>query len=326
MKARRLKQLRIKRVDLVPRGANQEAHVLLFKADEMSDEQKALWSTAEVNNLPDSSFAVIEPGGKKDSEGKTTPRSLRHLPYKGPDGKVDLPHLRNALARLPQSDLSTEMKDKARTKLEAAAREAGVGDYGKDKQKAAPAAKEKHMPEDLEKLQKDLDAAMKLAQEESDKRAAVEKSLKDQGETIETLKKRLDESEAEIKKAQDAAKLAEFKKAVDEFEHLPIKADVFAPVLKACNEALTPEQYTELTRVLKAADAAGAKYFVEEGAPGEGRQSSASEQLTTKAEELMKADSKLSLGEATVKAARQNPKLAERARRESMVTASAEEN
>lgn len=62
----------------------------------------AVWSTAYVNNLPDSSFFHISEGGEKDEEGKTKPRSLRHLPYKGDDGKVDLPHLRNAIARAPQ--------------------------------------------------------------------------------------------------------------------------------------------------------------------------------------------------------------------------------
>jgi hypothetical protein len=89
------------------------------------------WSTAYINSLPDSCFAYIEPGGKKDDEGKTVPRSLRHLPFKDENGKVDLPHLRNALARLPQSNLSTEAKAKARAKLIAAAKEHGVGDYDK---------------------------------------------------------------------------------------------------------------------------------------------------------------------------------------------------
>lgn len=62
----------------------------------------AVWSTAYVNNLPDGSFFYIEPGGEKDEEGKTKPRTLRHLPYKDETGKVDLPHLRNAIARAPQ--------------------------------------------------------------------------------------------------------------------------------------------------------------------------------------------------------------------------------
>jgi hypothetical protein len=62
----------------------------------------AVWSTSYVNSLPDSCFLYIEPGGSKDSEGKTTPRSKRHLPYKNANGSIDLPHLRNAIARIPQ--------------------------------------------------------------------------------------------------------------------------------------------------------------------------------------------------------------------------------
>lgn len=65
---------------------------------------KAVWSTAAINDLPDSSFLYVESGGEKDDDGKTTPRSLRHFPYKDASGKVDLPHLRNAIARIPQSN------------------------------------------------------------------------------------------------------------------------------------------------------------------------------------------------------------------------------
>jgi hypothetical protein len=64
--------------------------------------EHSVWTTAYVNNLPDSSFLWIDSGGKKDSGGKTEPRSLRHLPYKDINGKIDLPHLRNAIARIPQ--------------------------------------------------------------------------------------------------------------------------------------------------------------------------------------------------------------------------------
>lgn len=68
---------------------------------ELAEIDKAKWTTAYINTLPDSSFAYIEAGGKKDKEGKTIPRSLRHLPYKDASGKIDLPHLRNAIARAP---------------------------------------------------------------------------------------------------------------------------------------------------------------------------------------------------------------------------------
>jgi hypothetical protein len=64
---------------------------------------KAEWTAAFINDLPDSAFAYVESGGEKDEGGKTAPRSLRHFPHHGADGAVDLPHLRNALARAPQS-------------------------------------------------------------------------------------------------------------------------------------------------------------------------------------------------------------------------------
>jgi cation transport regulator ChaB len=95
--------------------------------------KEAVWDSGYINDLPDSAFAAIESGGKK-VDGKTEPRSLRHLPYKGADGKVDLPHLRNALARLDQTQLSSALKAEARTKLEAAAKHAGVGDSGPAKE------------------------------------------------------------------------------------------------------------------------------------------------------------------------------------------------
>ena len=80
----------------------------------------AKWSRKFINDLPDSAFAVVESGGKKDSEGKTVPRTLRHLPYKDKSGKVDLPHLRNALGRLGQGKpfvLSKQQRDRAASKL-----------------------------------------------------------------------------------------------------------------------------------------------------------------------------------------------------------------
>lgn len=86
----------------------------------------AEWTTAYINDLPDSSFAYIEPGGTKDREGKTLPRSLRHLPYRDSDGDDDEPHIRNALARLPQSDLSAGAKAQAKRVLDAAAARAGI--------------------------------------------------------------------------------------------------------------------------------------------------------------------------------------------------------
>jgi hypothetical protein len=72
----------------------------------------AVWTAKEVNDLSDSAFLYIESGGEKDSEDKTIPRDLRHFPYKDSSGNIDLPHLRNAIARIPQSNLPQSVKDK----------------------------------------------------------------------------------------------------------------------------------------------------------------------------------------------------------------------
>jgi hypothetical protein len=77
-------------------------------------------STQSINDLDDSDFALISPGGSKDSSGRTVPRSLRHFPIH------DAAHVRNALARLPQSNLSAEDKAKARSRIQAAAKKFNI--------------------------------------------------------------------------------------------------------------------------------------------------------------------------------------------------------
>lgn len=77
-------------------------------------------SRQEINDLPDSDFAFIEDGGKKDESGKTVPRSLRHFPIH------DAAHVKNALARLSQSNLTPEQKTKAKKKILAAAKKFGI--------------------------------------------------------------------------------------------------------------------------------------------------------------------------------------------------------
>jgi hypothetical protein len=80
--------------------------------------EAAVWTRAFIDDLPDSAFLYVESGGKKDGEGKTVPRSLRHFPYKDSSGKTDLPHLRNAIARIPQSNISDSLKSSLQSKAQ----------------------------------------------------------------------------------------------------------------------------------------------------------------------------------------------------------------
>lgn len=86
--------------------------------------EKAVWTTAQQNKFPDSSFAMVCKGGTKKG-GITTPKSLRKLVYKDANGKIDLPHVRNALARVNQVQcggkvISKKLQDKIRTRLQKA--------------------------------------------------------------------------------------------------------------------------------------------------------------------------------------------------------------
>jgi hypothetical protein len=85
----------------------------------------AKWTTEYVDNLPDSAFLYVEAGGTKE-DGKTKPRSLRHFEYKDDEDKVDLPHVRDAIGRIPQSNApglsaehKKELQDKCREILKA---------------------------------------------------------------------------------------------------------------------------------------------------------------------------------------------------------------
>lgn len=74
--------------------------------------------------LPDSAYAIVETvNGKK----------VRKLPHHDSSGKLDMNHLRNALARVNQvTGVSSAAKARARTHLVSHARSAGVGEHSAD--------------------------------------------------------------------------------------------------------------------------------------------------------------------------------------------------
>lgn len=102
----------------------------------LMDVTEAKWDTAFINSLPDIAFAAIAEGGEKD-DGSTTPKSLRKLPHHGEavkeghsNASVDLPHLRNALARVSQVKGLTEAeRERARRHLERHAKALKVGEF-----------------------------------------------------------------------------------------------------------------------------------------------------------------------------------------------------
>lgn len=145
--------------DAVIRPSSQDARILTyeeleqvkpFHSDELveflrhrTDEEfnqiadlmyEAQWSTAYIDSLPDSSFALVK--------GKN-----RALPYKDKDGAVDKAHVDNALARINQAKgFSSEEKAAALVKLKAALKSAGgtpgTNEDMMDEKKAAEALAE----------------------------------------------------------------------------------------------------------------------------------------------------------------------------------------
>lgn len=189
-----------------------------FLADvdaKIGDALKAVWTARFINRLPDSSFAYIEPGGEKDDTGRTVPRRLRHFPYKNMDGKVDLPHLRNALARVPQSTLSGSAKRQALRVLEAAARREGVGGRSaKETVMRGLSETERKLLALTEKLRDEENAgAAKGGEREVDK---LEEQLGKITEAIVGVTSSLDGLGERVKALEDSSKEPEGEKKEDE--------------------------------------------------------------------------------------------------------------
>jgi len=136
-----------------------------------------------INDLPDSDFAYIEPGGKK-VDGKTVPRSLRHLPIH------DAAHVRNALARLSQTKISAEAKSKALAKIKSAAKKFGI--------KVAE-SKAEH-GEDLQEHFKGMRQEMHRKMSEQDSYDAKHETLKELRKHHEDAIKNIDSEIAQLKK------------------------------------------------------------------------------------------------------------------------------
>lgn len=71
------------------------------KCDALNDGGKG--KTVHPNQLPDSAFLFVAPGGVLDDEGKTVPRSNRHFRYRDDSGAIDAEALRAALPQIAEA-------------------------------------------------------------------------------------------------------------------------------------------------------------------------------------------------------------------------------
>ncbi|MFT7880929.1 MAG: DUF2213 domain-containing protein, partial [Sulfurimonas sp.] len=121
------KNFRLNHLAVVDRGRAGPEVKLRMDGDMVQAKEDAEWTTAYVNDLPDSSFAIIEPAYEN---GDTENKNARHLPHHGPGGggtkdvNLDLSHLRNAFARVSQikpitdSISTSELRNQAESHLE----------------------------------------------------------------------------------------------------------------------------------------------------------------------------------------------------------------
>ena len=163
------------------------------------------WDTAFINSLPDAAFAVIEPAYQR---GETEDKRCRHLPHHGPDVKnpnehetVDLPHLRNALARCNQikpvtdSISAEELRRRAREHLLRHAK-ALLPSYQEQNEPEKP-EEEKKSPCETAK-----ESLLKRLKEVEQKVQAFEDALNALSETVNEIKQAKEVSEAVTEKEE----------------------------------------------------------------------------------------------------------------------------
>jgi hypothetical protein len=111
------RDITVNHVAIVPSG--RQGPEVSLRVDEAEESRAdAQWTTRYINDLPDSAFLFIEPGGSKDGENKTVPRLLRHFPVRDKNGELDRAHVTNALAQIPKSNVSESAKKAAQTEAQ----------------------------------------------------------------------------------------------------------------------------------------------------------------------------------------------------------------
>jgi len=105
---------------MTPTGVSASLQTLLEEHEKISNRKlvERVWTRSYISSLPDSAFAIVY---------KENDRVVRKFPHHSADGNIDLPHLRNANARLPKSDVLTEYKQRAMRHLATHKRKLGIG-------------------------------------------------------------------------------------------------------------------------------------------------------------------------------------------------------
>jgi len=161
-----------------------------YPESELSIEDNAKWTRKYINDLPNSAFAVVEPCAN-------TNKSARHLPYKDKTGKIDLPHLRNALARMNQ--INAVCKESSTDAIRAKAKRKLVGLAKKHLPKSKFASMSIDKDEEMTEIEKELqDLSSKDIRERLEKTIKERRELSNERYSGKVSKKRAKEMDTEL--------------------------------------------------------------------------------------------------------------------------------
>jgi hypothetical protein len=105
---------------MAPAGASAPLQTPLKEREKMVGKRvlERVWTRKYINALPDSAFAIVY---------KENGKVIRKFPHHTAEGTIDLPHLRNANARLPQSEIPAAYKQQAMKHLATHKKKLGIG-------------------------------------------------------------------------------------------------------------------------------------------------------------------------------------------------------
>jgi hypothetical protein len=265
-----------------------------------------------LQNLDVEWVSLVDRAAVRDPEDPTQPE--RFLVWKRETNKGG-----GAMTLTPEEMAAAlkkaeQERDQAKADLEKATTDAAEQKTALDKATAdiaelqAKVGKDDVEKDDEEIKKEDLPEPVRKALEkaEADRKASDERAEKAEKAATEA---------GDIAKAERNERLkATFIAKADAYKALPVKKDEFGPVLQAASEKLSKEEFEALDTVLKAADEqiAESDLFKEQGRTHGAAETGALAEAKQKAEELKKADPKLSDAEALKKAMDSDPALQER--------------
>lgn len=277
-----------------------------------------------LRDLRVDAVSLVDRAAVRDPQNKSEPRRFLFWKREGatpdtntPQGGENMPDETAAVLKAENDELRAELEKLSAKAPSAGATNSGaatptgrgdVEDEDRTDQEGTPAAPSKRASRDS-------------STEESEVEKSDESTMLLKAEMV-SLRKQAEAAEKMAKAEHDLRVEREYvQKAADEFQNLGLDAEDLGLILKRANENLSPEDYTSLETVLKAAasqsgtNQALLRELGRTGQPKDGTQDAYSE-VKKAAAEIRKSDPSLSEQRALELAARENPDLEARMMRE----------